>query len=55
MRVDLIIGPYTITDRLGNGRILNAMIFVNQSTGWFEMTEILDQTTARISEIFNNG
>ena len=33
-----IIGPYTVTDRSGNDRILNAMAFVDPATGWFEIT-----------------
>ena len=47
--IDLI-GPYTVTDRSGNDRILNAMTFVNPATGWFEITEIPDKTSARISQ-----
>ena len=51
--IDLI-GPYTVTDRSGNDRILNAMTFVDPATGWFEITEIPDKTSARISQIFNS-
>ena len=38
----------TVTDRSGNNRILNAMTFVDPATGWFEITEITDKTSARI-------
>ena len=40
--IDLI-GPYTVTDRLCNGRILNSITFVEPATGWFEVTEIPDK------------
>ena len=36
-------------------RILNAMIFVDLGTGWIEISEIPDKTSARISQIFNNA
>ena len=48
--IDLIC-PYTVTDRSGNDRIVNAMTFVDPATGWFEITEIIDKTSARISQI----
>ena len=51
--IDLI-GPYTVTDRLGNDRILNTMTFVDPATGWFEITDIPDKTSDRISQIFNS-
>ena len=51
--IDLI-GQYTVTDKSGNDRILNAMTFVDPATGWFEITEIPDKTSARISQIFNS-
>ena len=51
--IDLI-GPYTVTDRSDNDRILIAMTFVDPATGWFEITEIPDKTSARISQIFNS-
>ena len=51
--IDLV-GPYTVTDRSGNDRILNAMTFVDPATGWFEIAEIPDKTSARISQIFNS-
>ena len=51
--IDLV-GPYTVTDRSGNDRILNAMTFVDPATGWFEIAEIPDKTSARISKIFNS-
>ena len=51
--IDLV-GPYTVTDRLGNDRILTAMTFVDPATGWFEIAEIPDKTSARISQIFNS-
>ena len=51
--IDLI-GPYTVTDQKGNDRILNAMTFVDPATGWFEIAEIIDKTSARISQLFNN-
>ena len=52
MCIDLV-GPYTVTDQKGNDRILNAMTFVDPATGWFEIAEITDKTSARISQIFN--
>ena len=51
--VDLI-GPYTVTDKMGNDRILTAMTFIDPATGWFEVTEIPEKNSARISQIFNN-
>ena len=51
--IDLV-GPNTVTDQKGNDRILNAMTFVDPATGWFEIAEIPDKTSARISQIFNN-
>ena len=30
------------------------MTFVYQATSWFEIAEITDKTSARISQIFNN-
>ena len=51
--IDLV-GPYTVTDQKGNDRILNVMTFVDPATGWFEIAEITDKTSARISQIFNN-
>ena len=52
--IDLLIGPYTVIDQNGDDRILNAMTFVDPETGWFEIAEIPDKTSARISQIFNN-
>ena len=46
--IDLV-GPYTVTDQKGNDRILNAMTFVDPAAGWFEIAEITDKTSARIS------
>ena len=51
--IDLI-GPYTVTDRSVNDRILNTMTFVNPATGWFDITEIPDKTSTRISQILNS-
>ena len=51
--IDLV-GLYTVTDQKDNDRILNAMVFVDPATGWFEIAEIIDKTSARISQIFNN-
>ena len=51
--VDLI-GPYTVTDKMGNDRVLTAMTFIDPATGWFEVTEIPEKNSARISQIFNN-
>ena len=48
--IDLI-GSYTVTDRSGNDRIINAVTFVDPVTGWFEITEIPDKTSAT-SEIY---
>ncbi len=53
MRID-IIGPYPVTDQKGNDRILDAMSFVDPTTGWFEIAAIPDKTSVRISQIFNN-
>ena len=51
--IDLV-GPCTVTDQKYNDRILNAITFVDPATGWFEIAEITDKTSARISQIFNN-
>ena len=45
---------YTVTDQKGNGTILNNMTFVDPATNWFEIAEITDKTSTRISQIFNN-
>ena len=50
--IDLV-GPYTVTDRLNNDKILTAMTFVDPATGWSYIIQILDKTSARISQIFN--
>ena len=47
-------GLYTVTDRLCSDRILNVMTFVNPATGWFEIIEIPDKISARISQVFSN-
>ena len=52
--IDLI-GPYTVTDRSDNDRIPNTMTFVDPVTGWFEITEIPDKISARISQTFNSS
>ena len=49
-----LIGHYTVTGQKGKNRILNAMTFVDPVTCWFEIAEITDKTSARISQIFNN-
>ena len=51
--VDLV-GPYTVTDKTGCDRVLQAMTFIDPATGWFEITEIPDKSSARISQIFNS-
>ena len=51
--MDLVV-PYTITDRLDNGRKLHTMIFVNPAIGWLETIEIPDKTSTRISQVSNN-
>ena len=51
--IDLV-GPYTVTDKTGNDRTLLAMTFVDPATGWFEITEIPEKSSARISHIFNS-
>ena len=51
--IDLV-GPYTVTDKLGNNRTLLAMTFVDPATGWFEITEIPEKSSSRISHIFNS-
>ena len=51
--IDLV-GPYTVTDKFGNDRTLLAMTFVDPATGWFEITEIPEKSSARISHIFNS-
>ena len=51
--IDLV-GPYTVTDKLGKDRTLLAMTFVDPATGWFEITEIPEKSSARISHIFNS-
>ena len=49
-----LIGPYTVTDKMGNDRVLTAMTFIDPATGWFEVTKIPEKNSARISQIFNN-
>ena len=51
--IDLV-GPYTVTDQKGNSRIVNVTTFMDPATYWFEIAEITDKTSARISQIFNN-
>ena len=48
------VGPYTVTDQKGNGIILNAMAFVDSATEWFDIDELADKISTRISQIFNN-
>ena len=51
--IDLI-GPYTVTDRVGNDRTLNAMTFIDPSIGWFGIIGVPDNTRTRISQFFPN-
>ena len=41
--------PYKVTDQKGNNGILNTMTFVDPATGWFEIVEITEKTSAIIS------
>ena len=51
--IDLV-HPYTVTDKLGNERTILAMTFVDPATGRFEITEIPDKSSAKISHLFNS-
>ena len=51
--IDLV-GPYTVTDKMGNDRVLTAMTFIDPATGWFKVAKIPEKNSARISQIFNN-
>ena len=51
--IDLV-GPYTVPDKTGCDRVLQAMTFIYPATGWFEITEIPEKSRARISQIFNS-
>ena len=48
-----MIGPYTVADRLGNGRILSAMTCVNPATSWLEITKNPDKSSPRTSQIIS--
>ena len=53
MCIDLV-GTYTVNDQKGNDRILNVIIFLDPSTGWFEIVaEKADKTSTIISQIFH--
>ena len=51
--IDLV-DAYTVSDKLGNVRILNAMTFVDPATCWFKITEIPYKSRARINQVFNS-
>ena len=53
INIDLVC-PYTVTDKLGNDRTLLAMTCVDPATGWIEISEIPEKSSARISHIFNS-
>ena len=48
------VGPCTVTGKTGCDRVLNTMIFIDPATGRFEITEIPDKSSARISQVFNS-
>ena len=39
------VDPYTVTDKVVTDRRLSEMAFIDPSTGWFEITEILDESS----------
>ena len=49
-----LVGSYVFTDYKSNDRIPNMMTFVDWATGWFEIAEVIDKTSARISQIIHN-
>ena len=40
-----MVDPYTVTDKVVTDRRLSEMAFVDLSTGLFEITEILDESS----------
>ena len=48
MCVDLV-GPYNITDKTECDRFLHAMTFIDPATGWFEITKMPVESSAKIS------
>ena len=44
-----LIAPYIVTDNLSNEKILNIMTFVDPAIVWYEILELLDKTSNRIS------
>ena len=49
MCVDLV-DPYNITDKTGCDRVLHAMTFKDPATGWFEITKMPVESSAKINQ-----
>ena len=50
--VDLV-GPYTVTLKNNKETTLNAMTFIDPATGWFEIVEVEQKTSAQMSHLLN--
>ena len=48
-----LVGPYTVISQGDHNRILIIMTFVDSGTVWFEIAELCEKTSERISQIFN--
>ena len=44
VRINLV-GPQTVTNKLGNNRTLFTVTFIDPATGWFEISEIPDKSS----------
>ena len=36
-------GPYTVTDKLSNDRVLLVKAFIDPATSWFEIAKIIEK------------
>ena len=48
-----LIGPYTVTLSTKDTLVLHAMTFIDPATGWFEITEIKNKTSAEMSQLLD--
>lgn len=48
-----LIGPYTVTLKKNKETTLSAMTFIDPATGWFEICEIGNKTSAQMSHLLN--
>ena len=49
-----LVGPYTVTSKPGTDNILTAVAFLDAATRWYEINKMLDNSGARISQVFNS-